>query len=224
MAHRHGLVATAAMLIVAACGPAPASPDAASRLPREVASSASTASPAASPPGPSGTPSPPVAAPSATTPDYPDGIVPARVVIPAIGVDAPLTDEPLGLVSSTEMEVPADPDRAGWFGLSRRPGEIGPAVIAGHVDSRTGPAVFYRLRDLSPGDRIAVADADGESLVFVVDELGRYPKDALPDRVFGFGEPRPELRLITCGGAFDRDTGHYRDNVVVYAHLADTGT
>lgn len=152
---------------------------------------------------------------------YPSGIEPARLQIPAIGVDAAFT-EPLGMLSRTEMEVPEDPDEAGWFGLSRRPGEIGPAIIAGHVDSRSGPAVFARLRELTAGDEIVVSGPDGEAIAFVVDELGQFPKDALPDEVFSFGGPRPELRLITCGGSFDRDTGHYRDNVIVFAHQAGT--
>lgn len=151
--------------------------------------------------------------------DLPTGVDPVRVVIPAIDVDAPIID--IGMKTSTEMEVPDRPEDVGWFDLSRKPGEIGPAILAGHVDWTDGPAVFFRLRELRPGDEIEVTGADGDSRTFVVEDVGQYPKNALPDEVFGFGQARPELRLITCGGDFDRASGHYRDNYVVYARLAD---
>lgn len=148
----------------------------------------------------------------------PRGVAPHRVSIPAIGVDAPIVE--LGYKSSDEIEVPSSAHEAGWFTPSRRPGEIGPAIIAGHVDLNGGRAVFHDLRSLEPGDEIVVQGAGG-TLTFVVDELGQYPKDSLPDEVFGFGQGRPELRLITCGGVFNRATGHYEDNIVVYAHQED---
>ena len=97
------------------------------------------------------------------------------------------------------------------------PGQLGPAVIAGHVDSRTGPAVFYRLRDLRPGDQIRVVRADGRVVRFEVESLARYPKREFPDEeVFG-ATTTPSLRLITCAGDFDRATGSNRDNLVVSA-------
>jgi hypothetical protein len=155
----------------------------------------------------------------------PSGIVPARIEIPAIGVDATVTELD---IRGSEPEVPDDFDQVGWYGLTRRPGEIGPAVLAGHVDSRQGPAVFFRLDELVTGDQIIVhssdssessdsSDAGGEARTFEVVDAGQYPKVALPDEVFGFGEGVPELRLITCGGTFDRQTRHYADNVVVFA-------
>lgn len=156
--------------------------------------------------------------PAAEARDFPDGILPARIRIPTIGVDASITELSL---AGAEPEVPEDFDQVGWYQQTRRPGEIGPAVLAGHIDSRSGPAVFVDLDELAPGDEIIVADVAGEERRFVVEDLGQYPKDALPDEVFGFGEPQPDLRLITCGGDFDRASGHYRDNVVVYASLAD---
>lgn len=148
--------------------------------------------------------------------DYPEGIVPVRVEIPAIGVDAGITD--LSLAGS-EPEVPQDFSQVGWYVQTREPGEIGPAVLAGHVDSRNGPAVFFELDSLQPGDEIVVTGEEGRRR-FLVDDVGQYPKDQLPDEVFGFGDAQPQLRLITCGGSFDESSGHYRDNVVVYASRA----
>ena len=146
------------------------------------------------------------------------GSVPVRLVIPAIGVATPLVR--LGLEPAAAMQVPGDFATAGWFAGGSAPGQLGPAVIAGHVDSRTGPAVFYRLRDLRPGDRIGVVRADGIRLGFVVEQARSYPKAAFPTgAVFG-PVASAALRLITCTGDFDRARGSYRDNLVVFARLA----
>jgi LPXTG-site transpeptidase (sortase) family protein len=140
---------------------------------------------------------------------------PARLEIPAIGVSSPLVR--LGLLADGTMEVPRDYGVAGWFTGAPEPGQLGPAVIAGHVDSRTGPAVFYRLRDLRPGDQIRVVRADGRVVRFEVESLARYPKREFPDEeVFG-ATTTPSLRLITCAGDFDRSRRSYRDNLVVSA-------
>jgi len=145
---------------------------------------------------------------------------PVRVEIPAIGVSSELVR--LGLNPDGTMEVPGDYARAGWFTGGPAPGEIGPAVIAGHVDSRKGPAIFYRLRDLRAGDTINIIRADGTTARFVADDVVRYPKQAFPtEAVFG-PVPDPVLRLITCGGRFDRARRSYVDNLVVTAHLATT--
>jgi sortase (surface protein transpeptidase) len=97
------------------------------------------------------------------------------------------------------------------------PGEPGPTVVAGHVDSRTGPAVFYRLDELAAGDRVEVTRSDGQVFVYRVVTVESHPKNAFPTgRVYG-PTPGPELRLITCGGDFDRSSRHYLDNVVVMA-------
>jgi sortase (surface protein transpeptidase) len=115
------------------------------------------------------------------------------------------------------MEVPRDYGLAGWFTGGAMPGQDGPAVISGHVDSKSGPAVFYRLRELRRGDRIRVQRAAGDWLVFEVTGTARYAKAAFPtDAVFG-PVTGPVLRVITCGGDFDRASGHYLDNVVVTA-------
>jgi hypothetical protein len=146
------------------------------------------------------------------------GSPPVRLVIPAIGVATPLVR--LGLEADGVMQVPTDFGRAGWFDGGPRPGQLGPSVIAGHVDSRTGPAVFYRLRELRPGQVVVVERADGTRLRFVVSHARSFPKDRFPTaEVFG-PVPSAELRLITCGGEFDRARGSYRDNLVVFAGLA----
>ena len=140
---------------------------------------------------------------------------PVQVSIPSIGVRAPLV--PLGLNPDRTLEVPKDFDDAGWWTGGPRPGERGPAVIAGHVDSYTGPAIFYRLRGLRPGDAIVVLRRDGTRARFTAQRSEQYPKDRFPTaRVYG-QTPGPALRLITCGGEFDDSTGHYLDNTVVYA-------
>lgn len=146
----------------------------------------------------------------------PSGVLPVRIEIPPIGVDADVIELDL---RGPEPEVPADFAQTGWYTQTRRPGEIGPSVIAGHIDSVRGPAVFARLDELQVGDEIIIHDTEGDVRTFVVSGAGQYPKDALPDTVFGFDQPVPELRLITCGGSFDRSIGHYRDNYVVYTEL-----
>jgi hypothetical protein len=144
---------------------------------------------------------------------------PARIEIPAIGVSSPLVR--LGLEADGSMQVPKgdDYDRPGWFTEGPEPGQLGPAVIAGHVDSRTGPSIFYRLRDLKPGAKVLVHRDDGRTLRFEVESSKEYPKAGLPtEDVFG-PVPWPALRLITCGGAFDRRARSYTDNIVVTSRL-----
>ena len=142
------------------------------------------------------------------------GAAPTRLRIPAIHVDTAL--EVLHLDASGALEAPRDYARAGWFAGAAVPGDVGPAVIAGHVDSTTGPAVFFRLNQLRPGDVLEVA-RDGGWVGFRVVEVSRYPKDRFPTaRVYG-PTPDPQLRLITCSGAFDSAQRSYVDNTVVYA-------
>ena len=141
--------------------------------------------------------------------------VPVRLEIPAIGVSSSLVR--LGLNPDGTMQVPGDFQVAGWFTGAPQPGQLGPAVIAGHVDSRTGPAVFYRLRELHPGDEVRVVRADHRVVRFRVDALASYPKQALPDDAVYGATTTPALRLITCAGSFDRSRRSYRDNLVVSA-------
>ena len=146
------------------------------------------------------------------------GVVPVAVHIARIGVDAPV--EPLGLAVDGTLEVPRTYTGVGWYRQGVAPGGTGPAVLAGHVDSYTGPAVFFRLVDLRAGDRIEVRSAGGGTQVFVVTEVARYAKNQFPTaRVYG-PTAGAELRLITCGGTFDAAARSYRDNVVVFA-IAD---
>lgn len=144
---------------------------------------------------------------------------PTAVRIPAIGIDAPVAD--IGLEPDGTLEVPHDVATAGWYVHRAVPGEPGPAVLAGHVDSTRGPAVFFRLRELEPGARVDVERADGSVARFAVTGREQHDKGAFPtDRVYG-PTAGPALRLITCGGDFDRSSGHYEDNVVVFARLLE---
>ena len=144
---------------------------------------------------------------------------PVRLMIPSIGVDTgPLVD--LGVDSHGALEVPRRYEQAGWYSPGPAPGQYGPAVIAGHVDSTTGPAVFYRLGALHKNAIVTVRRADGSTARFTVDRVVTYRKRAFPtSSVYGDTTHRAELRLITCGGRFDARTGHYDDNIVAYAHL-----
>jgi sortase (surface protein transpeptidase) len=139
---------------------------------------------------------------------------PVSIAIPAAGVEAQVV--PVGLGPDRTMEVPGV-DRAGWYELGPRPGQAGPAVMVGHVDSRSGPAVFFRLGQLRQGDRVVVGQAGGGARSFLVERVERRPKEALPVERIWNRTRRPVLRLITCGGSFDRSTGHYRDNIIVFA-------
>jgi len=144
--------------------------------------------------------------------------VPVRVQIPAIGVDSELME--LGLQADGTMEVPQAGFPAGWYTGAPTPGELGPAVIAGHVDW-DGPGVFYDLHSVQIGDQVTVTRADGSTPVFQVVRVEQYPKVGFPtDEVYGDID-RAGLRLITCGGVFNSTTGHHDDNIVVFAELIE---
>jgi hypothetical protein len=145
--------------------------------------------------------------------------MPVWVSVPALGIRQTSLIR-LGLTRSGALQVPDTTTVAGWFTGGPRPGAVGSAVIAGHVDSKTGPGIFFWLRALKPGDKIYVGRADGTMAVFRVTRVHMYAKDKFPtDAVYG-AVPDPELRLITCGGIFDRSIGSYLSNVVVFARLA----
>lgn len=151
----------------------------------------------------------------------PERPAPTRLSIPAAGVDARMVE--LGLLPDGAMEVPDDTRLTGWFTPGPVPGERGPAVVAGHVDSKHGPGVFWHLERLKPGDAISVDRDDGRRFVFTVTAVEQHPKTALPvDRIWA-PTSGPALRLVTCGGTFDRTTRHYTDNVVVFAELVSSG-
>jgi hypothetical protein len=146
---------------------------------------------------------------------YDEVAEPVRVRIPAAAVDTRL--QRLGRAADGSVEVPASFDEAGWFADGPRPGQAGPAVILGHLDSRTGPGVFFALPRLMPGAQVVVDRADGSTVTFRVARAVRVPKAVFPtDLVYG-ATLQPSLRLVTCGGDFDREAGSYRDNVIVYA-------
>jgi sortase (surface protein transpeptidase) len=140
---------------------------------------------------------------------------PVSLTIPLIGVNTRLIT--LGLTSSGALQVPSSTSVAGWYTGSPRPGAIGSAIIVGHIDSRTGPGVFFRLSVLRPGDKVYIKRSDGTLVEFRVTAVQRYLKDHFPTREVYGPTPDAELRLITCGGAFDDATGHYLSNIVVYA-------
>lgn len=159
------------------------------------------------------------AATSVAPPEQPRGAtVPDSLRIPAIGVSTVVL--PVGLNADRTVEVPKDPGTAGWFDQGPPPGRPGSAVILGHVDSRRGPAVFYRLSALQPGNRVEVRLSDGAVASFAVTRVVTYPNRDFPARKVYIGDPRRQaLTLVTCGGAYDAEAGGYQANVVVYTRL-----
>lgn len=171
-------------------------------------------------------PAPPSARSSpAAVPDIAPGLprsAPVRLRVPAIGVDTAVMS--VGLNGDGTVEVPplGKDSPAGWYRYLASPGEAGPAVILGHVDSAAdGPAVFYRLGDLRPGDTITVSREDGSVATFRATRVAQYPKDAFPSQaVYGATGGVPALRLVTCGGAYDPSRREYTSNVVAFAEAA----
>lgn len=144
---------------------------------------------------------------------------PVRLVVKSIGLVARVGQ--VGLARDGTVQVPSwsHPTDTAWYRLGPSPGEPGPAVILGHVDSRDNVAVFFRLSQVRPGDQAVITRADGKVVTFTVDRLAEFPKTAFPSSEVYGPTRRPELRLITCGGRFNRRTGEYVDNIVVFAHL-----
>jgi sortase (surface protein transpeptidase) len=141
---------------------------------------------------------------------------PVSLVIPAIGVRTRLVG--IGTSSRGVLKPPRSAAVAGWYTLSARPGTIGPSVIAGHYDSRTGPGVFFRLRLLHPGDRVYIRRADGELAVFAITAVRTYRESAFPAVAVYGPAPYPALRLITCGGPYAAAIGGYLDNVIAFGY------
>jgi hypothetical protein len=176
------------------------------------------------------TASPIVAPPTTTTPEVPtinlsgQGTAappvtpPTAISIPAIGVTSSIVD--LGRNADGTIEVPSTTTVVGWYDEGSAPGQIGPAIFLGHIDSYLGPGIFFHLKDLVAGNDVVVTSGT-EQRTFVVTRVATYPKDAFPTSAVYAPVPDAELRLITCGGAFDSATGHYVDNVVVFA-VADS--
>ncbi|PBC79976.1 sortase family protein [Streptomyces sp. TLI_235] len=147
---------------------------------------------------------------------------PVKLRIPQLFVEAPFTE--LGLTPTGGLAAPPADDRnlVGWYKDGPTPGERGPAVVAGHVDTTKGPAVFLMLYVLRPGNPVEITRADGSVAVFTVDSVQTFAKNAFPDKLVYGDTPDAQLRLITCAGEYNRATHDYSDNVVVFAHLSAT--
>jgi sortase (surface protein transpeptidase) len=214
---RRRVTATVAAVVLAVAGTMAVAAALASQkhAPRPSPSAGGTTAPTAGLPSTPTTEAPP-AAPLVLPPSEP-----LAIDIPAIGVHSKL--QYLGVAQDGTLEVPAPGplyNEAAWYKYSPTPGSLGPAIISGHVDSvRDGPSVFFRLGDLRPGDNVMVARADGLVAVFKVDGVRVYPKDQFPTQLVYGNTDHAALRLLTCGGPFDRASGHYVDNVIVFASL-----
>lgn len=160
---------------------------------------------------------PVVPSPSAPTVASIGSAPPARLSIPALGVEAQV--EPVGTDAQGRMEVPSRPDRVSWYRLGTSPGQSGNAVLAGHYDWTNGPAVFWKLKHLKVGDEIAVIRTNGERVGFIVRASEVVTFDARPSGMFTTSGP-PSLSLVTCTGAWDRQRGTYLERLVVHASLA----
>jgi hypothetical protein len=148
------------------------------------------------------------------------GSEPIRMVIPAAGIDASFTN-PLGLFDSGEIEVPEGVEEVGYYKYGPTPGEIGPAVVLGHVDSKAGPAVFYSLGELTPGDEILIEREDGTTAVFVVEKLERHEQSGFPTEKVYSDLTYAGLRLITCSGVYNNSSERYSHNLIVFARLKE---
>ena|SRR5215475_957509 len=144
---------------------------------------------------------------------------PVKISIASINVSALVNQIGLAPDGTLEEQPLSMAKEAAWYRLGPAPGQVGPAVIVGHVDTKTSQAVFYKLSLVRPGARVVITLADGHTVTFTVDSLGTYLKSKFPTTsVYGHTD-YPALRLITCGGPFDRVAGSYRDNIVVFAHM-----
>jgi sortase (surface protein transpeptidase) len=166
--------------------------------------------------GPTAAPQPADAFVSSTT--YPGVARPVRLRIPALRVDTAIVG--LGLEPDGAVQVPATTSVAGWFDRGPRPGQPGPAVILGHVDSDRGPGIFFGLRSVRPGSLVEVGRSDGSTVTFRVTKVARVAKTRFPTDLVYAPTLDSTLRLVTCGGTFDPTRGSYRDNVIAYADTA----
>ncbi|MEV5972292.1 class F sortase [Streptomyces sp. NPDC051921] len=147
---------------------------------------------------------------------------PIRLRIPKIGVDAPFIGLKIGPSGALDPPPAHDTNLVGWQSGGISPGQRGTAIIAGHLDTATSPAVFARLTELSPGDRFEVDRVDGTTAVFLIDSVESFDKDDFPDSRVYDDTPKALARLITCAGAYDRQVRDYTENLVVFAHLDET--
>jgi hypothetical protein len=155
---------------------------------------------------------------TAASPSLPRS-APKRLLIPSIGVNAPFTDLAIGPSGRLNAPPPDATNLVGWFAAGPSPGERGTAIVAGHLDTATAPAVFASLSTLSPGSGVDIVREDGSTASFVVDAIDNFPQDEFPDDLVYADTPDAQLRLITCGGAYDHSKKRYTENTVVFAHL-----
>lgn len=157
--------------------------------------------------------------PETPTASSPESISPAAIRMSSIGVEAEVDD--MGYTDNGGMEVPDNGEDTGWFSPGFKPGQQGNAVIAGHVNDRSGPAVFYHLDKLKKGDLIEVTGESGETITFEMESAASYPYDDAPiQQIFGASSER-SLQLITCTGEFDDDAGTHRERLVVTASAVE---
>lgn len=149
----------------------------------------------------------------------PERYTPTGLEIPAVGIQGPV--EEVGILDNGQMGVPDSAEGIGWFSPGVNPGEQGNAVVAGHVDSRSGPAVFYDLEKMEAGDEVNVTDENGDTLIFEVTKVAKYDRREAPmEEIFGSTEGR-HLNLITCTGTFNQEFGTHDDRLVVYTELVE---
>jgi sortase (surface protein transpeptidase) len=145
-------------------------------------------------------------------------MAPVRIKIPSIKLDTTFVP-PLSLTADRTVTVPNSYTEVGWYSGGAAPGEVGPAVILGHIDSKTGPAVFYSLGQVTVGDTVEITRSDGSVALFEITELQRYPQSNFPTLAVYGPTDFAALRLVTCTGTFDRGEQRYSHNLVVYAKL-----
>ncbi|QCB95434.1 class F sortase [Cellulomonas shaoxiangyii] len=208
------VAAVAALVVLTACGGA-----APAQTPAGASASASATPSAAPVPAGGATTAPPVPVQDASLGALPVAAVvpPVRVQVPDLEIDMPV--EPAGVAPEGDMELPDRADVAAWYEFGPAPAApAGSTLLAAHVDSRTtGVGPFARLRDVGAGTAVVVTTADGATYEYRVRDVVRVPKDTAPVGEWFDRAGAPRLVLVTCGGAFDRDVGHYSDNVVVTA-------
>ncbi|GAA1030150.1 MULTISPECIES: class F sortase [Amycolatopsis] len=147
------------------------------------------------------------------------GLRPTSVEIPKIGAKSTLITVMPNKDGQISVPSVKNPMQAAWYRLSPVPGDVGPAIVLGHVDGDHKPGIFYKLKDVNPGDEVDVERSDGKKLKFVVDRKEQVPKDTFPTQAVFGNTDKPQLRIITCGGVFDHAEHSYKDNIVVYANL-----
>jgi sortase (surface protein transpeptidase) len=143
---------------------------------------------------------------------------PVRIQIPAISLNSPLME--LAVNSTDQPSAPPSYWEPGWYPASPAPGEVGPAIIAGHLDTYTGPAIFWRLSQVQVGDSILISRADGTTITFIVYKVQAVSQQDFPSQEVYGPTPFPELRLLTCAGTWNSAIGKYSQNLVVFARLS----